>query len=104
MSDQSEQLTTSAKDFAEKATDFFAKHRFTIVFIIASSVVLLALVQSRSYLNPVRNEARYEEGKLKINYATIDQDIVEELSNTLNDKNIEVSPSLVPGRNNPFAE
>jgi len=104
MSEQADKLTSSARNLTEKASEFFAKHRFTLVFIIASSAVLFALLQSRTYLNPVRNEARYEEGKLKINYASIDQEVVDEISRTLDDKNIEVTPSLVPNRNNPFSE
>lgn len=87
-----------------KTSIFMSKYRLLIIFLISSLAVLTALLQTNSLLNPVRNETRYSEGIQGIKYTTIDQEIVDKLENSLNDKDITVNPQLVPDRNNPFTE
>lgn len=94
----------SMKNSTTKYLDLINKHQVFIVLLIASSVLIFTLVQSRTYLNPERNEDRYAEESVKINYSTIDQEIVDEISTTLDDEDIQVDPNFVPGRNNPFSE
>lgn len=74
------------------------------VVLVCSAVLIYTLIQASSFLNPERNEDRYTEESLKVNYATIDEDIVDEISKTLQDEDINVDSNFVPGRNNPFAE
>jgi hypothetical protein len=104
MNEKLTKITGDAKLILSKITSFASRRKFLTVFIIASAAVLAALLKSQAYINPTRNEARYEEEKLKINYSTIDQEIVSKLSKTQEDKNIEVDPQLVPNRSNPFSE
>jgi hypothetical protein len=92
------------KNSSTKYIDLIYKNQVFIVLLICSAVLIFALLQSGTYLNPERNEARYEEERLKINYATIDEDIVNEIKATLDDKNIIVDSNFVPDRRNPFAE
>ena len=104
MSESVSNYILSAKKTATKIINFAADKKFLTVFIIASLSVVAALLQTRNYLNPSRNEELYQEEVLKINYSKIDDEIVEELLTTQEDENIEVDPLLVPNRNNPFAE
>lgn len=92
------------KNSSTKYIDFIYRNQVFIVLVICSAVLIFALLQSRTYLNPERNEARYEEERLKINYATIDEEVVNEIKATLDDKNITVDSNFVPDRRNPFAE
>jgi hypothetical protein len=75
-----------------------------IVLILCSAILIYSLLVSRSYLNPTRDEDHYQEASLSVNYATIDQSELDELSATINDKDIEVDSNFEPGRNNPFGE
>jgi hypothetical protein len=104
MKKQNNLSTDSLKNFLPKFLNFFTKHRFSAVFIIASASVIAALIQSGTYLNPTRNDLKYEEEKVRINYSSIDEEIVEKLNETQNDANVEVNESLVPSRSNPFSE
>lgn len=104
MNDQLQNTLDRLSQFTTKFGQFTTKHRIVIIFMIASGAALLALMQSRTYLNPERNEARYDEQRLQINYSSIDQKVVEKLSATLEDKDITVDQNLVPNRNNPFSE
>lgn len=104
MNEKLTQILTTLQDTSKRFTNFASKRRFLTVFIIASAAVLAALLQSGAYINPTRNETRYEEELLQINYSTIDQEIVDKLQQTQQDVNIEVDPKLVPNRNNPFSE
>jgi fumarate reductase subunit C len=92
------------KNSSTKYIDFIYKNQVFIVLVVCSAVLIFALLQSRTYLNPERNEVRYEEERLKINYSTIDEEIVNEIRATLDDKNITVDSNFVPDRRNPFAE
>lgn len=100
MNEQLNDLRTSLK----KYTDFIYHHQVFIVLLLASAILIYTLMQTQTYLDPPRNESTYEEEIVKVNYATIDQEVIDEISATLDDKDIEVDPNFVPGRNNPFAE
>ncbi len=88
----------------DKLSVFVARYRILLIFMLGSVAILMALLQTRSLLNPSRNETQYEEGIKSINYTTINQDIVNKLKSTQNDQAILVNPELVPDRNNPFSE
>lgn len=94
----------SLKNSFNKYLGMINKHQVFIVLIIASAVLGYTLLQSRTYLNPERNEERYTEESLKVNYATIDQEVVDQLSATLDDASIDVDSNFVPGRTDPFSE
>lgn len=94
----------SLKISLNKYIQYINVHQVFIVLLIASSVLVFTLVQSKTYLDPARDEAKYNEEVLKINYATIDQQVVDDISSTLDDQDINVDPNFVPGRSNPFAE
>lgn len=83
---------------------FLGKHRILIVIIISSAAIVFALFETRSYLNPGRDESIYTELSTGINYSGIDQDTVEKLRSTQNDQEILVDSNFVPDRNNPFSE
>lgn len=104
MNDSMNTILESTKKQGEKIIGVIIKYRLTVVIMIAAASVMAALVQSGTYLNPPRNEERYSEEKVKINYSSIDEKIVEKLSKTQQDASIEVNENLVPSRNNPFAE
>lgn len=74
------------------------------VVLACSAILIYTLIQASSFLSPERNENRYTEESLKVNYATIDEEVVDEISKTLQDEDINVDSNFVPGRNNPFAE
>lgn len=93
-----------AKGSLGKYFNVLHRNQVFVVLLLVSAVLIMSLLRSRSYLNPERNEDRYNEGVLQIKYSTIDQKILTEIAGTLDDKNIEVDSSLEPGRNNPFAE
>ena len=102
-----DKLQDSLAIFTKKfgsSISFISKYKFTFVFLIAASAVALTVLQTQSYLSTSRNETIYQEESVKINYGSIDQEIVDEISSTLDDANIEVDSSFVPGRSNPFAE
>lgn len=94
----------SIKNRLSKYLVIINKNQVFIVLVIASCVLIFTLLQSRTYLDPERNEERYSEESLKINYATIDQEVVDELSATLDDASIDVDTNFVPGRTDPFSE
>jgi len=93
-------ITTSSKELIH----FLTKHRILLVFTISSIAIMLSLLQTRTYLNPTRDENVYTELSTGINYNGIDEDIVEKLRSTQNDQEIQVDANLVPNRNNPFNE
>ncbi len=93
-------VTAASKELLK----FMSTHRILIVFLVSSVAIMLALVQTRSYLNPSRDEAIYIELSTGINYNGIDDVIVKKLQSTQNDKEIQVNANLVPDRSNPFNE
>lgn len=98
-----EQLDSFKVKLGKYAKTVNQKQVFFVV-LACSAILIYTLVQATSFLNPERNEDRYTEESLKVNYATIDEEIVEEISKTLADEDINVDSDFVPGRNNPFAE
>lgn len=104
MNNQMSGIKEKLQVLGKKALVFGTNHRMVIIFFITGIAILMALLQTRNYLNPVRNEDRYKEAVLKIKYTTIKDDIVEKLKNTENDPSVVVDPSLVPDRSNPFNE
>ena len=93
-------LSSSAKELMR----FLGKHRFLLIFLIASCAVMFALLQTRTYLNPSRDEDVYTELKTGVNYSEIDNDVVEKLQSTQDDEDIQVDANFVPNRSNPFSE
>lgn len=93
-------LSTSSKAILH----FLSKHRILLVIAISSAAIMLALFETRSYLDPTRDEAVYTELSTGINYSGIDEDIVEKLKTTQEDEEIIVDTNFVPDRNNPFSE
>ena len=104
MNDQIKELTEKITKKIGPISAYMARHRIILVFLVAGGAILLTLLQTSIYTNPERNDARFEAGKSAINVFTIDQDIVDKLSKTGEDQNIEVDQSLVPNRKNPFTE
>ncbi len=94
----------SAKNSLGKYLAIINKNQVFIVLVVASCILIYTLIQSRTYLNPERNEDKYSEEIIKVNYATIDQELVDEISATLEDENIDVDSNFVPGRTDPFSE
>jgi hypothetical protein len=104
MNDQMNQSKEKAQKLFRSAVVFTASHRAIIIFFIISVAVIVTLLQTRTFLDPGRNETRYQEEVVKIKYSTIDEEIVEKLKTTEEDANIDVGSNLVPDRNNPFDE
>lgn len=92
------------KGAVTKVTETFATHGVVIMFVLAGTMIGLALMRSRGYLNPVRDESRYTEASGRNNYSKIDYKLVSKLEETLNKAPVDVNPSLAPNRNNPFSE
>jgi len=87
-----------------KTTETFAAHGVVIMFVVAGAMIGAALVRSRSYLSPNRDESRYTEASGKNNYSKIDYKLVKKLEASLQKAPIDVTQSLAPNRNNPFSE
>lgn len=83
---------------------FTSLHRLIIVFVIVGLALSFALLRTRSFLNPERNEARYNDEKLKINYKSVDYEIVNKLKETQQDSSVTVEKNLQQGRTDPFTE
>ncbi len=80
-------------------------HKFSTIFVISGVSVMIALLQTGLYLNPARNDTKFNEEKLKINYSTIDQEVVDKLRDSSQQSaSFEIDPQFVPNRSNPFAE
>ncbi len=104
MKNDTEKIVNSLKAALRKLIDFAKNRKYTTVFIISGLILMATLFKSRTYLNPPVNQERYEEGKLQINYETLDQEIIDQISSTLDDKNIDVDPIFDEDRENPFSE
>jgi predicted Zn-dependent protease len=87
-----------------KLRSIFAAHGVFIMFVIAGSAIGFALYKSRTYLNPVRNEDKYQELSSKNNFSKIDYTIVDKLSDALKDIDVKASQAIDPNRKNPFSE
>jgi len=87
-----------------QVVDFISKHSIVIVVVVACCAVLIAVFQTQSYLSPERNEDKYIEVKSTISTKQIDQEIVDKLSKTQNDRESTAESNFVSDRTNPFAE
>jgi hypothetical protein len=83
---------------------FISKHRTVIIIFVACSAILLSVLQAQSYLNPSRNEDKYNEIRSTINTKEIDQEILAKLEKTQNDIVNTAESNFVQDRTNPFAE
>jgi preprotein translocase subunit SecG len=90
--------------FSKGLLRFMSKYRMIVILLFSSIAIVLALMQTRSYLNPTRDETIYNELGAGINYKGIDESIVEKLQSTQSDEEIQVDAILVPDRKNPFNE
>ena len=90
--------------YGEKFTGFVGRYRTVLTVAVACGAVLAAVMQTRSYLNPVRNETVYEETRTQVNVKSIDNDVVTKLEATQSDRTDSVDSDFVPGRDNPFDE
>ena len=88
----------------DRITTVVTTHAVLVVFVIAGLSIGLALVRARSYLNPVRDENRYEQAIAKNTYNKIDYTLVRRLQASLSSGDVQVNQSLSPNRNNPFSE
>jgi carbohydrate-binding DOMON domain-containing protein len=80
------------------------QHRFVLIFVILGAAISLALFRTQSYIDIPRNETRFTEGKLTINYKEIDTATLESFRTKLNDGSIQVESQFDPTRNNPFTD
>lgn len=99
------------KDILEKSENkgldvvaYISKHRTVILVLVACIAILAALMQTQSYLNPKRNEDKYTEIKSSISAKKIDDEKLEKLQTTQQDKTESVDSNFVPDRSNPFTE
>lgn len=96
------------KEILQKRTfvfiEFITRHRAIVVFMIASAAVIAAVVQASTSLNPPRDETKFQEEVLLIDYSNIDQEIVEKLQQTQDSVGVDIDTDFDPTRNNPFAE
>ena len=89
------------------ATKYFngaSRHRFVLILFIVGAAISFALLKTRSFIDISRNEDRYSEEVLLINYKEIDETILEEFQAAQQDAAVEVNPSFDPDRSNPFSE
>jgi len=86
------------------AVDFISRHRTVIIIFVACSAILLSVMQAQSYLNPSRNEDKYNEVRSTINTKEINQEILTKLEKTQSDVINTAESNFVQDRTNPFAE
>lgn len=89
---------------ADKLRQTFALHGVFIMVLIAGGSLGYALYKAQTYLNPVRNEARYQELTANNTYSKIDYTIVTKLSEALEDIDVQANKNIDPTRKNPFSE
>ncbi len=87
-----------------KVSRMFTEHAVVVMFIIGGLTVGVALLRARSYLNPARDENRYQEAASKNTYSKIDYKLVKKLQDSLTSAKISVSQAVDPNRKNPFSE
>lgn len=79
-------------------------HGVLIMFLVAGGAIGFALLRSQNYLNPPRDEAKYQELSAGVSYSKIDYTLVKKLESALSDTDVTVTQNLAPNRNNPFSE
>jgi hypothetical protein len=84
--------------------EFISKHRIVITILVISAAVIIAVLQAQTYLNPERNEEKYLEVKSTISIREIDQEIIDKLIKTQEDRENIAESNFVDDRTNPFAE
>ncbi len=83
---------------------FLNKHNFLVLVLFSGLMLTIAITVSQKYLKPIRDENAYNKGLSEIIIKQIDQQKLQELTNSLDDTKIDVGPNFVPDRDNPFAE
>lgn len=99
-----QQSSAQLRQIVMQATQLFASHGVLIMFLVAGATIGFSLVRARSYLNPSRDEDRYNDNISHITYSKIDYTLVNRLEASLNRAPINVGQSLAPNRKNPFTE
>jgi hypothetical protein len=97
---QTEQMKKTA--FAIIAS--LTKHRFVLIFVILGAAISFALLRTQNYIDIPRNETRYNEGVLTINYKEIDTETIKSFQEKIDDGNVSVDSQYDPDRDNPFIE
>ncbi len=97
-------LLPKFNEYLTKSIAFISKHRVVLTAVVACGAIFASVIQAQEYLHPVRNETLYTEQRASANTKTIDEKIVEKLSETQTDEDISVDSNFVPNRNNPFNE
>lgn len=88
----------------EKSHSFISKYILLFTVTVSSLTIIIALLISQHYINPVRDEQVYNEGEAQISFKEINQDKLKTLQESLETSNVEVGTDFVPDRTNPFAE
>jgi len=99
-----EKLVDRIKNKVPGYLTVLTKHRFILVIIIVGIALSFALIKTRSFINIYRNEDRYAEENLKINYKQIDKEILSKFQAESKDSKIEVNSNFNPNRQSPFSE
>jgi len=94
----------NAKESAVKLLQFATQHRFVLIAAVVGIALSFALLKTRSALDISRNEDRYTEGFLQINYKEINSETLESFRLAEQDSATEVNSNFDPNRQNPFAE
>ena len=81
-----------------------SKHRILVIAIIIGAAIAFSLIKTGSFIDIPRNEDRYNEEVLQINYKEIDSAILEQFTVAEQDGTIEVNSNFDPNRSNPFSE
>lgn len=97
---QSEQL----KKYLSTLIETLTKHRFILIFVILGAAISFALLRTQSYIDIPRNETRYNEGVLSINYKEIDTETIKSFQEKINDGSVNVESQFDSTRDNPFID
>ena len=99
-----DKITAKAKATGTSIVLFVNNHRTILLISLACFAVIASVMQAQSYLNPVRNEAKYTELSSGITAKKLNKEIIEKLEKTQLDKDNNVSSNFAPNRNNPFID
>lgn len=94
-------MLSKLKDQARPIITRLVKFQYLIVGTVIVAVFAYTINIINSELSPARNEAAYEEARLKIERVEFDENSVKTIVR-LRDLNIDVSSIFAPGRTNPF--
>ena len=97
-------LEATVRSFGMSTGTYLSRHRFIVVIIIVGIALSFALIKTRSAIDVSRNETRYNEEVLKINYQQINNETLESFRLAEEDRKVEVNSSFDPTRQNPFVE